>query len=76
MEEFGQLAGLYMNKNKSKILLKNIKKEEQEIIGKMLRCEVAQKIKHLGVELINKNIDLFKKQLREALEKIKEDLTK
>lgn len=28
IEEFGQLAGLYINKKKSKILLKNVKKEK------------------------------------------------
>lgn len=28
LNEFGKLAGLYINRNKSKILVKNIKKEE------------------------------------------------
>lgn len=43
IEDFGQLAGLYINKNKSKLLLKNIRREDQEAIEKLSECEVVQK---------------------------------
>lgn len=60
IEEFGNLAGLYINKNKTKILLKNVKKNEFEEIETMTGFEVTNKVKYLGIELTNKNIDLFK----------------
>lgn len=66
LTEFGRLAGLYINKNKSKILLKNIKKDEQEEIQRKIGREVVQKVKYLGVKLTNKNIDLVKKTVKNS----------
>lgn len=60
IERFGLLAGFYINKTKSKLLMKNIRKKEQDEVANMIQCEVVQKIKYLGIDLINKNIDLFK----------------
>lgn len=64
IEEFGNLAGFYINKNKPKIILKNVKKCEYEEIEKMTRCEVTNKVKYLGIELTNKNLDLFKNKYK------------
>lgn len=58
IEEFGQLAGLFINKKKSKIPLK-VASRKEEIEGKC-GCEVVHKVKYLGIELTNKNIDLVK----------------
>lgn len=44
IEEFGQLTGLYVNKNKSKIVLKNIRKEEQEVIKKISGLRLHKKL--------------------------------
>lgn len=76
MEEFGQVAGFYINKDKSKILLKNIQKKEQADIQKLSGCIVAQKVKYLGIDLTNKNIDLLKNNYLKVWEKIKEDTIK
>lgn len=51
--------------------MKNIRKYEQEIIEKRSECEVAQKIKYLGIELNSKNIDLFKNNYIKTQKKIK-----
>lgn len=74
IEEFGQLAGFYINKNKSKFLFKDIGGKEQEEIGKMSNCEVAQKVKYLGIDLTSKNIDIFKNNYEKLWRRIKEDL--
>lgn len=76
LEGFGQLAGLYINRDKSKLLLKNIRKEEQVEIQKQSRCVVAQKVRYLGIEITNKNIDLLKNNYIKLWEKIKEDFVK
>lgn len=76
IERFGKWAGFYINKNKSKLLLKNINNEEQNLIGILSQCEVVQKVKYLGVDITNKNISLFKNNYEKAWKKIKEDLIK
>lgn len=51
IEKFGRIAGFYVNKTKSKLMLKNIRKEE---IANLTECEVVQKVKHLGIEITSK----------------------
>lgn len=60
IEKFGKLVGFHINKKTSKLLLKNINKEKQILIESLSQCEVVQKVKYLGVDITNKNIDLFK----------------
>lgn len=43
---------------------------------KKTRCEVVHKVKYLGIDLSNKNIDLFKNNYEKTWRKIKEDLLK
>lgn len=74
--EFGELAGLKINKTKSKLMFKNMRSEEQKEISQLVDCEVVNKYKYLGIELTNKNIDLFKNNYERVWRKIKEDLVK
>lgn len=74
IKDFGKLAGLYVNKNKSKILLKNINKNEQDEIQKITSCEVAKRVKYLGVKLTNRNIDLVKNNYEELWKDLRKDL--
>lgn len=76
IEEFGQHAGFYINKNKSKILLKNLQKGAKDVIEKMTGCDVVHKVKYLGIDLTNKNLDLFKNNYEKIWKKIKEDMIK
>lgn len=72
--EFGNLAGLVINRNKSKILLKNIKREEQEEIKRRSGCEISNKVKYLGVEVMGENIDLLRNNYEKLWENIQKDL--
>lgn len=76
IEEFGQYAGFYINKNKLKILLKNIQKGAKDVIEKMTGCDVVHKVKYLGIDFTNKNLDLFKNNYEKNWKKIKEDMIK
>lgn len=40
----------------------------------MRECEVARKVKYLGIDLTNRNIDIFKNNYEKLWKKIKEDL--
>lgn len=61
IKEFGNLAGLYINKNKFKIMCYNLSKERSNWLERDLECEVAQKTKYLWIELTMKNINILKK---------------
>lgn len=76
IEEYGQIAGFKINKSKSKLLLKNIKKNESIQIQEISKCEVTQKAKYLGVYLTGKNVDLFKNNYEKVWKEIKSDLEK
>lgn len=67
IEEFSYFAGLYINKMKSKLLLNNIREEEQELIEKGSECEIVQK----GLELTAKNVNLFKNNYIKTWNRIK-----
>lgn len=54
IQEFGQLAGFFINKKKSKLILKNIMVEEQKEITKLIQCEIVQKNKTSGNRSVNK----------------------
>lgn len=55
---------------------KNIRREEQWEIQGISRCEIVQKVKYMGVDLTNKNIDLLKNNYEKLGKKINEDLLK
>lgn len=74
IEEFGKVAGFYLNQKKSKLMLKNISKEQIEKIKRLTYCEVVTKIKYLGVMLTNKNLDLYKNNYKKLWVKIDKDL--
>lgn len=74
INKFGQLAGLYINKKKSKILTKKVRKETHTEIEKLTGCEVVNKVKYLGIDISNKNIDLYNNNYEKTWKKIREDM--
>lgn len=56
IEEFSQHAVFYINKTKSKLMFKNIWEEQKEIIN-LVHCQMAPKIKDLGIDVTERNID-------------------
>lgn len=58
IKEFGNLAGFYLNKEKSNLMCKNMSQKKQEELINKTGCRLTKKAKYLGVELTMKNIDL------------------
>uniref|UniRef100_A0A803TMB0 Reverse transcriptase domain-containing protein n=1 Tax=Anolis carolinensis TaxID=28377 RepID=A0A803TMB0_ANOCA len=76
IEEFGKLAGLKINKLKSKILTKNITKQNQEKLQESTGIKVTSKLKYLGIILTAKNSQLLKNNYQVKWKEIQKDLEK
>lgn len=74
IEEFGKVAGFYLNQSKLKLLFKNVSKEWINQIKQTTECEIVTKIKYLGIILTNKNLDLFKNNYEKLWIKIDKEL--
>uniref|UniRef100_R4GCU0 Reverse transcriptase domain-containing protein n=1 Tax=Anolis carolinensis TaxID=28377 RepID=R4GCU0_ANOCA len=74
IEEFGKLAGLKINKLKSKILTKNITKQNQEKLQESTGIKVTSKLKYLGIILTTKNSQLLKNNYQVKWKEIQKDL--
>lgn len=75
INEFGKLAGFYLNQSKSKILL-NVSRQREEDIRKVISCEIVNKIKYLGIMITAKNVDLYKNNFEKLWETIDKDIIK
>lgn len=68
------MSGFYLNKNKSKILLKNEQKSREKDIRTVSDCEIVNKVKYLGTVMTAKNLDLFKNNFDKWWEKLDKDI--
>lgn len=76
INEFGNLAGFYINKKKSKLLCKNMTKKQKGNLMEITQCEVTNKVKYLGINITANNIDLYKNNYEPMWKKMEEDLAK
>uniref|UniRef100_A0A803TU04 Reverse transcriptase domain-containing protein n=1 Tax=Anolis carolinensis TaxID=28377 RepID=A0A803TU04_ANOCA len=60
IEKFGEIAGIKINREKTKILTKNISQAQREELQKKTGIEVVKKVKYLGIELTASNTQLQK----------------
>lgn len=74
--EFGKLAGFYINRQKSKIICKNMDKKQQKELEDLTQCENVKKVKYLGIQITGGNIDLFQNNYSRIWDKIETDLKK
>uniref|UniRef100_A0A803TP05 Reverse transcriptase domain-containing protein n=1 Tax=Anolis carolinensis TaxID=28377 RepID=A0A803TP05_ANOCA len=75
IEKFWEIAGIKINRGKTKILTKNIPHSQKEEIQHKTGIEVVKKFKYLGIELTASNAQLQKnnydKKWREIKQKMK-----
>uniref|UniRef100_A0A803T1S1 Reverse transcriptase domain-containing protein n=1 Tax=Anolis carolinensis TaxID=28377 RepID=A0A803T1S1_ANOCA len=74
IKEYGEVAGLMINMNKTKALAKNINKAKQKLISEKLGIEITPKIKYLGIYISSKNSQLLKNNYDKTWKNIKMDL--
>uniref|UniRef100_A0A670J4J4 Reverse transcriptase domain-containing protein n=1 Tax=Podarcis muralis TaxID=64176 RepID=A0A670J4J4_PODMU len=74
IDEFGAVAGLKVNKTKTKMLVKNLTKEEMIDLERRTEIAVAKKVKYLGIWVTAKNINLYKDNYDATWRSIKKDM--
>uniref|UniRef100_A0A670JD11 Reverse transcriptase domain-containing protein n=1 Tax=Podarcis muralis TaxID=64176 RepID=A0A670JD11_PODMU len=74
IHEFGRVAGFKLNKQKTKVLEKNLSPMEIDGFQKETELNVVKKVKYLGVNLSAKNLNLFKDNYEKCWSEIKKDL--
>uniref|UniRef100_A0A670I1C2 Reverse transcriptase domain-containing protein n=1 Tax=Podarcis muralis TaxID=64176 RepID=A0A670I1C2_PODMU len=74
IQEFGRVAGFKLNKQKTKVLAKNLTSSETDGFQKETELSVVKKVKYLGVYLSAKNLNLFKDNYEKCWTEIKKDL--
>uniref|UniRef100_A0A8C6Y0H4 Uncharacterized protein n=1 Tax=Naja naja TaxID=35670 RepID=A0A8C6Y0H4_NAJNA len=74
INKFGELAGLKVNKGKTKLLVKNITNSKQKELEETMGLQIANKIKYLGIWIRAKTTMLWEDNYIKILEQIKKDL--
>uniref|UniRef100_A0A670HXI4 Reverse transcriptase domain-containing protein n=1 Tax=Podarcis muralis TaxID=64176 RepID=A0A670HXI4_PODMU len=74
IQEFGRVAGFKLNKQKTKVLAKNLTSTETDGFQRETGLSVVKKVKYLGVHLSSKNLNLFKDNYEKCWVEIKKDL--
>uniref|UniRef100_A0A803TKB6 Reverse transcriptase domain-containing protein n=1 Tax=Anolis carolinensis TaxID=28377 RepID=A0A803TKB6_ANOCA len=73
-ESFGEIAGIKINREKTKILTKNTSQTQKEEIQNKTGIEVVKKIKYLGIELTVSNAQLEKNNYDKKWKEMKKKL--
>uniref|UniRef100_A0A803TCD8 Reverse transcriptase domain-containing protein n=1 Tax=Anolis carolinensis TaxID=28377 RepID=A0A803TCD8_ANOCA len=76
IKQYGELAGLKMNMNKTIALTKNISKKHQDLIANQLGVLISSKIKYLGITITPKNIQLVQNNYDKIWQEVRKDLEK
>uniref|UniRef100_A0A670K7G8 Reverse transcriptase domain-containing protein n=1 Tax=Podarcis muralis TaxID=64176 RepID=A0A670K7G8_PODMU len=74
IQDFGRVAGFKLNKQKTKVLGKNLTDTESERFQRETELTVVKKVKYLGVNITAKNLSLFKDNYEKCWLEIKRDL--
>uniref|UniRef100_A0A670HXR6 Reverse transcriptase domain-containing protein n=1 Tax=Podarcis muralis TaxID=64176 RepID=A0A670HXR6_PODMU len=74
LEEFGKLSGFKLNKNKTKILTKNLAEDLRNQLEQQTGIKVVKKVKYLGIWVTTKNINLVENNYKKTWSEIKKDL--
>lgn len=76
LQEYGDLSGFKINIQKTKMINLNMKKEEKSQLEQITGFQNVKKLKYLGIQLTDNNLDLFKNNYDSLWKEIKKDLEK
>lgn len=76
LEEFQEISGLKVNKEKTVMLTKNMSNEEKVTLVEESGFKLENKVKYLGITLTNKNVDIFHNNYEKVWAEVKKDLGK
>ena len=74
LKEFGSLAGLKVNKQKTNMLIKDMTTHNQEMLMGKTGFIIEKKVRYLGVTLSNTNCMLFQNNCAKLWSDVKKDL--
>uniref|UniRef100_A0A8C6XN85 Reverse transcriptase domain-containing protein n=1 Tax=Naja naja TaxID=35670 RepID=A0A8C6XN85_NAJNA len=74
LEEFGLVAGLKINKDKTKMITKNMTDKQKESLATIMDIEIVEKIKYLGIIISSRFSSLKKDNYDPLIKRISEDL--
>ncbi|KAF7247293.1 LINE-1 retrotransposable element ORF2 protein [Varanus komodoensis] len=76
IEEYGEVTGMKINREKTKLLVKNLTREQKERLQEQVDLQIVKKVKYLGIYLTAKcttlkedNYDKLLKDIKGFLEK-------
>lgn len=76
LEDYGEMAGLKINWKKTKILTKNMQKEDQNILMEMTGFIQESRVRYLGIHLSNKTSTLMEDNYLKLLQELQKDLAR
>uniref|UniRef100_A0A803T4B4 Reverse transcriptase domain-containing protein n=1 Tax=Anolis carolinensis TaxID=28377 RepID=A0A803T4B4_ANOCA len=71
---FGEVAGLKINKEKTKMITKNISGKHKDELEKLTGIKIVRKVKYLGIEITASNAQLLKNNYEKKWTEIKEKM--
>uniref|UniRef100_G1KWC4 Reverse transcriptase domain-containing protein n=1 Tax=Anolis carolinensis TaxID=28377 RepID=G1KWC4_ANOCA len=73
---FGEVTGFRINREKTKILTKNMTQENKEKLKKKSGIEIVKKIKYLGIEITASNAQLLKNNYEKRWREMKDKMNR
>lgn len=74
--EFEKASGLKVNKDKTNLLIKNMNKDSIKLLEQQSGYKESKKVRYLGINLTNRNTDLFHNNYEKVWNDIKNDLNR
>lgn len=74
IERFGTVAGLKINREKTKFLVKNMSGKSKEQLTQMSKIQIVKKLKYLGIQITTRSPSLKEDNYGKLIKQIKQDL--
>ncbi|KAF7244640.1 hypothetical protein EYD10_09237 [Varanus komodoensis] len=76
IEEYGDVTGMKINRDKTKLLVKNLTLEQRKTLAEQVDLQIVKKVKYLGIFLTAKCTTLKEDNYDKLFKEIKSDLEK